>query len=888
MSTAQPFVHLHVHTEYSLLDGLSKIDKLVARAKALEMKHLAISDHGAMHGVFTFYKACTEAGIKPIIGMEGYLAKQDMRIHDSTERQPYHLLLLARDETGYKNLLKIATAAQLEGFYNRPRIDKEFLAAHAKGLICTSGCLAAEIPRMISEGREEEALKQIGWYQDVFGKENFFLELQYHEIPELLEVNRWLVENKEYAGVPLIATNDVHYVLQEDSDAHDTLLCIQTNALKSTENRMRMTDDSYFLRSQKEMWEIFGEVPEALENTLRIAEMCDVNLDHGGYHLPVFPVPREYKPQTYLRYLTERGLQWRFGAQSNNPDIVKRLDYELDTIHRMGFDTYFLIVWDLCQFARRTDIWWNVRGSAAGSLVAYNLGITNIDPFTNDLIFERFLNPGRQQMPDIDIDFPDDRRMEMIDYAMHKYGAEKVAAIITFGTLKSRAAIKDVARALDWPLPAVNNLTRMVPQIPSRPVTLAECLSDDPEKAVPDLKKIYAEDEATRKLLDMAITVEGVARNAGTHAAGIIIADQPLIEYLPLHRPMGESAVDQVTQFTMEVCEKIGLLKIDFLGLSTLTQMRKASDLIEKYHGIRYTIDNIPYKPDPDNPEVTRMVEKAFELIGAGETTGGVTWSDDGAEGRAAHARVRDAHHVLDPLRAAACAGSAGSPPPACPARPSGRRCAAPARRRRRRRGRGRRCARVMSSTEFEHHRAAGVLQQLRTAADCLMIGAARAEIAAQHRHARPAASAGGARADDVLRGSCVGPAPLRRRACARRRSAPTVERSARSRRAAAARRRRRGNAPCSASPEGLRSTSTGTSRPIRSNSSRSTVEAGAAGDGGEMDDAVGRAADRLQHDHGVAERRGRQDFARRGGRRRRHRRRHAAALPRRCAARSA
>jgi DNA polymerase-3 subunit alpha len=622
MTAAQPFVHLHVHTEYSLLDGLSKIDKLVARAKALNMGHLAISDHGAMHGVITFYKACVDAGIKPIIGMEGYLAKQDMRIHDATERQPYHLLLLARDETGYKNLLKIASAAQLEGFYNRPRIDKEFLAAHAEGLICTSGCLAAEIPRMISEGREEEARKQIGWYQDVFGKENFFLELQYHDIPELLEVNRWLVENKDFAGVPLIATNDVHYVLQEDSDAHDTLLCIQTNALKSTENRMRMTDDSYYLRSQQEMWEIFGEVPEALENTLLIAQMCNVNLDQGGYHLPVFPVPRGFKPQSYLRYLTERGLRWRFGNRADRPDIVKRLDYELDTIHRMGFDTYFLIVWDLCQFARRADIWWNVRGSGAGSVVAYSLGITNIDPIANDLIFERFLNPGRQQMPDIDIDFPDDRRMEMINYAMHKYGSEKVAAIITFGTLKARAAIKDVARALDWPLPAVNNLTRMVPQIPSRPVTLADCLSDDPEKAVPDLKKIYGEDEATRKLLDMAITVEGVARNAGTHAAGIIIADKPLTEYLPLHRPMGESAVDQLTQFTMEVCEKIGLLKIDFLGLSTLTQMRKASDLIEKYHGVRYTMDNIPYKPDPENPEVTGMVEKAFELIGQGETTG--------------------------------------------------------------------------------------------------------------------------------------------------------------------------------------------------------------------------------------------------------------------------
>src|SRR5262249_31440616 len=311
-----------------------------------------------------------------------------------------------------------------------------------------------------------------------------------------------------------------------------------------------------------------------------VAEMCNVNLDSKGYHLPIFPVPDGYNADTYLRYLAERGLRWRYGARADAPEYRTRLNYELGVIHQMGFDTYFLIVWDLCQYAQNVDIWWNVRGSGAGSVVAYSLGITNIDPIANNLIFERFLNPGRVSMPDIDMDFPDDRRMEMINYAMRKYGSDKVAAIITFGTMKARAAIKDVGRVLDYPLTEVNNLTKLIPQIPSRPVTIADCLGDDADKAVPELKKLYEEDESIKTLLDTAVTVEGVARNAGTHAAGIIIGDKPLVEYLPLHRPIGDSPVTQVTQFPMEICESIGLLKVDFLGLSTLTIMRKACDLI--------------------------------------------------------------------------------------------------------------------------------------------------------------------------------------------------------------------------------------------------------------------------------------------------------------------
>lgn len=622
MSAEQPFIHLHVHTEFSLLDGLSKIDKLVARAKEMKMDSLAITDHGTMFGVMQFYRACKAAEIKPIIGVESYMAKKSRTIHDPTEKQPYHLLLLAKNETGYKNLLKLTSEAQLSGFYSKPRVDKELLSKYHEGLICTSGCLAAEIPRAFDEGRESQAFDLIGTYQDIFGKENFFLELQQHDIPEINKLNEWLVRYRGKADVPLVATNDVHYVLDSDFNAHDTLLCIQTGTLKSAEKRMRMSDPSYHLRSQEEMWALFGDAaPEALTNTVLIAQMCNLNLESKGYHLPVFPVPQGYSADSYLRTLAFRGARWRWGEDADRH--TERLNYELDIIHKMGFDTYFLIVWDLCEFARKADIWWNVRGSGAGSAVAYCLGITSIDPIRNNLIFERFLNPGRVSMPDIDMDFPDDRRAEMIDYAKRKYGEDKVAAIITFGTMKARAAIKDVGRVLDYPLAEVNKLTALIPQIPSHPVTLAQCLSDDKEYAVPDLKKFYQESAEVKTLLDTALTVEGVARNAGTHAAGIIIGDKSLDEYLPLHRPTGgDVAINRITQFPMEVCESIGLLKVDFLGLSTLTIMRKACELIERYHGVHYDMSNIPYRPDPDDPEKSRMIQQAFDLIGSGEVTG--------------------------------------------------------------------------------------------------------------------------------------------------------------------------------------------------------------------------------------------------------------------------
>ncbi len=618
----QPFVHLHVHTEFSLLDGLSRIDQLVARAKELNMPSLAITDHGAMFGVIDFFRACKKAGVKPIIGMEGYLARRSMVDRDPKEdKRPYHLLLLAKNQTGYQNLLKIASVAQLEGYYYRPRVDREFLAQHAEGLIATSGCLAAQIPSLVMEGKDDEARELIGWYQEVFGKDNFYLELQQHDIPELFTVNKWLVEyeRSHHTHVPLLATNDVHYVLKDDHDPHDTLLCIQTGALKSEPDRLRMSDASYYLTSADEMWSYFHEVPQALHNTMRVAEMCEVQLEHEGYHLPVFPVPEGYDAGTYLRHLCEKGLEWRYGSHAHEPEIRNRLNHELTIIHDMGFDTYFLIVWDLCEYARHADIWWNVRGSGAGSVVAYSLGITSIDPIQNNLLFERFLNPGRVSMPDIDIDFPDDRRGDMIAYTALKYGEDKVAAIITFGTLGAKAAVRDVGRALNVSLEVVNAAARLIPTEP-KPKPIKVYVEDNPE-----LKSLYETRPDIKQIVDVASHLQGVNRHASMHAAGVIVGDKPLVEYMPLHRLTGheaeDSALKAVTQFPMETCESIGLLKIDFLGLSTLTIMRKACDLIERYHGIQYTMDNIPYRPN-GNPEHDRKLQETFAMIGRGETVG--------------------------------------------------------------------------------------------------------------------------------------------------------------------------------------------------------------------------------------------------------------------------
>lgn len=631
------FVHLHVHTEYSLLDGQSRISDLINRAKELEMPAVGISDHGVMFGVIDFYRKAKAADITPVIGMEAYLAPRTRFDKEASfDRRPYHMLLFAKNNTGYRNLMKLASKAQLEGYYYRPRVDWELLSEYSEGIIATSGCLAAEIPRLVEDGREDEARAKIGQYLDVFGEDNFYLELQPHNIELLSTFNQWLVEYRksEHTNVQFYASNDLHYVNKNDADVHDTLLCIQTSALKSEENRMRLSpSNSYYMKSAFEMREEFLKhgmppemIDEAFRNSLKIAQMSDVNLDDRSYKLPIFPVPQEFEGDEakYLSYLVEMGLSWRFPNREDDTVLRKRIDRELGIISDMGFNTYFLIVWDLCEFAREADIWWNVRGSGAGSLVAYCLGITNIDPIQNSLLFERFLNPGRVSMPDIDLDYPDDRRAEMIAYTADKYGKDKVAAIITFGTMGAKAAVKDVGRALGIDLVKVNRATSLIPQ-EARQKKIREYIDSNSE-----LLDFYNKDAEIKRMMDTAIQLQGLTRHASTHAAGFIISDKPLDEYTPLHRITGTDpsggSLTAVTQFPMETAESIGLLKVDFLGLSTLTILRKACDLINKHHGTNYNMDNVPYRHDDMVNDLTeddkKRLDEAFAMMGRGETVG--------------------------------------------------------------------------------------------------------------------------------------------------------------------------------------------------------------------------------------------------------------------------
>ncbi|HZY42118.1 MAG TPA: DNA polymerase III subunit alpha, partial [Anaerolineae bacterium] len=606
------FVHLHVHSEYSILDGLSKVDAIVKRAKELDQPAVAITDHGAMFGVIDFFNAAKKAGIKPIIGMEGYLARRSRFDKDpNKDKSPYHLLLLSQNDVGYQNLLKLASLSQLEGFYYKPRVDKETLAQYNAGLIVTTGCGAAEIPRYLADGQIDEARKAMSWYVDVFGRDRFYIELQMHEgFKELVSINRQLLTLAKEFGVRPVATNDAHYIKQEDAPAQDLMICIGTGSLVAQADRMRMTDNSYYLKSYAEMHALFGEVPDALKSTLDIAEMCSVDLSSKGYHLPAFDLPPGVTAADRLRQMCEEGLRQRYGERASDPVVRERLNYELSVIGTMGFDTYFLIVADLTRYARERDIWWNIRGSGAGSIVAYTSGITNLDPLPHNLIFERFLNPGRISMPDIDMDFPDDRRAEMINYAVNKYGKDKVAQIITFGTLGARAAIRDTGRALNIPLSDVDRIARLIPAVPGKPVKLPEAL-----ETIAELKQEYEANDQVRTLIDRAITVEGTVRSIGTHAAGVVISDRPLVEYTPLHRPTksdgGESPLESITQFEMGVVGSIGLLKVDFLGLITLSIMRKACDLIQKNHGVELNLYNIPTDD-----------RKAFELMSRGDVLG--------------------------------------------------------------------------------------------------------------------------------------------------------------------------------------------------------------------------------------------------------------------------
>jgi DNA polymerase-3 subunit alpha len=630
------FVHLHVHSEYSLLDGLSRIPKLVERAKEMGMPAMALTDHGVLFGAIKFFNEAKNAGIKPIIGMEAYLSARGMQDRDPQyDSRAYHLLLLAENDIGYKNLLEIATASQLDGFYYRPRIDHEFLQAHNEGLITTTGCISGEVPRALLAGREKDARKLIDWYYEVFGPDRFFIELQEHDVPELKEVNSKLFDLAARYDARFVATNDVHYVDPEDAFLQDMLLCVQTGSVRADPDRMRMSDNSFYLRSPEEMQTLFGEVPGAIENTQLIAERCEVDLGFKGYQLPHFEVPEGETPESYLRVLCEKGLSDRYGSKVSDPVVRQRLDYELSVIHQMGFDTYFLIVWDLCRYAREQGIWYNARGSAAGSIVAYGLGITLVDPIKHGLIFERFLNPGRVSMPDIDLDFQDDLRVKMLEYTSNKYGRDKVAQIITFGTLGARAAIRDVGRVLDIPLPEVDRVAKVIPNIPGKPVSIPEAL-----ETVPIFREIYETTPYLHEMIDTAAKLEGVARNAGTHAAGVIITPNPIVEYVPLHRPtkgsLEDSPIGAITQFEMQILDDLGLLKVDFLGLSTLSVMARACDMIHQRHGVELDIHNIPL----DDPET-------FDLLGRGDVLGVFQVEGAGMRRNLMEMKPRSLPHVI-------------------------------------------------------------------------------------------------------------------------------------------------------------------------------------------------------------------------------------------------
>lgn len=596
------FTHLHVHTEYSLLDGSSKIKELVSQAKELGMDSLAITDHGVMYGVIDFYKAAREVGIKPILGSEVYVAPNSRfdRETVSGEDRYYHLVLLAENERGYENLMKIVSKGFIDGFYYKPRVDYEILEEYHEGVIALSACLAGEVQRYLSRGLYEEGKKAALKYQEIFGEGNFFLELQDHGIPAQKTVNQALLRMSKELGIDLVATNDIHYTFAEDATPHDILLCIQTGKKVSDENRMRYEGGQYFCKSEDEMKQLFPYALEALENTHKIAERCNVEIEFGVTKLPLYRVPDGYDSWGYLNHLCDEG----FAKHYPNDDgtLRERLDYELNTIHNMGYVDYFLIVWDFIHFARSNDIIVGPgRGSAAGSIVSYCLGITNIDPIRYNLLFERFLNPERVSMPDIDIDFCFERRQEVIDYVVEKYGKDQVAQIVTFGTLAAKGVVRDVGRVLDMPYARCDAIAKMIPG--DLGMTLDIAL-----KKSADLRNAYNEDEEVKYLIDMSRRLEGLPRHTSMHAAGVVISRTSVDEYVPLSRAADGTIV---TQFTMTTLENLGLLKMDFLGLRTLTVIQNAVRQAEKNHGITLVMEDIDYND-----------KKVLDSIGTGKTEG--------------------------------------------------------------------------------------------------------------------------------------------------------------------------------------------------------------------------------------------------------------------------
>ena len=596
------FTHLHVHTEYSLLDGSSKIKELAVRAKELGMDSMAITDHGAMYGVIDFYRAAREAGIKPILGCEVYVAPGSRFDRENVhgEDRYYHLVLLAENNEGYQNLMKIVSKGYVDGFYYKPRVDMEVLKTYHKGIIALSACLAGEVPRFLARGLYEEAKEAVLKYQEIFGRGNYFLELQDHGIPMQRQVNQGIIRLSRELDIPLAATNDCHYINAEDWEAHDILLCIQTGKKVADENRMRYEGGQYYVKSEEEMRELFSYIPEAIDNTAKIAERCNVEIEFGVTKLPRYEVPEGYDSWGYLNHLCSEGFKERYPEDDGT--LKERLEYELGVIKSMGYVDYFLIVWDFINFARSHGIAVGPgRGSAAGSIVSYCLKITNIDPIRYQLLFERFLNPERVSMPDIDVDFCYERRQEVIDYVVEKYGKDQVAQIVTFGTLAARGVIRDVGRVMDLPYSLCDQVSKMVPA--ELNITLDLALKKNPE-----LKALYDTDEQVHKLIDMSRRLEGLPRHTSMHAAGVVISRTNIDEYVPLSRGSDGTIT---TQFTMTTLEELGLLKMDFLGLRTLTVLQDAVAMIQKDHGVKLDLDHIDFND-----------KKVMESIGTGKDDG--------------------------------------------------------------------------------------------------------------------------------------------------------------------------------------------------------------------------------------------------------------------------
>ncbi len=619
----QEFVHLHLHTEYSLLDGANRVSPLIASAKSFNMPALAITDHGNLFGAIEFYQKAKKGGVKPIIGCEAYLAPKsrfDKQGHGANsddydtaiDTNPYyHLILLASNLTGYKNLMKLVSLANLEGFYYKPRIDKEILEQHAKGLIGLSGCLRGEIPYLLARDREKQAYDAADDYQRIFGKEHFFIEIQDNGLDLQVNVNRKLADLAAKKGIPIVATNDCHYLHKEDAHAHDVMLCLQTGKTFNMPNRMRFETKELYLKSGEEMAKAFAEIPQSITNTLRIADMVDLDLSFGKAHMPNYQPPAGMTLESYLDTLTEKGLSQRLeqlngSAAAQRPLYESRLKQELDIINKMGYPGYFLIVWDIINYARQSRIPVGPgRGSAAGSLVAYSLGITDIDPISNGLIFERFLNPERVSLPDIDMDFCMDRREEVMRYVTEKYGADHVCQIITFGTMAAKGALRDVGRVLEIPYAEVDRIAKLVPNTLN--ITLDEALAQEPK-----FEEEKKNNPKVVELIDLAKQLEGLSRHASTHAAGVVISNGPLTDHVPLYRG---SKGETVTQYPMGDIEKIGLIKFDFLGLRTLTVIDLALKMVNKNRTERgeaaFTASEIPLT-DPET----------YALLGSGETTG--------------------------------------------------------------------------------------------------------------------------------------------------------------------------------------------------------------------------------------------------------------------------